>query len=132
MTLMDNAYLNPPVDANLYLSAAQSVTADAYSTVKYDTKAAGCFPMSAALVIEPFTVGTGESITITARQSANADMSSPDDIQVVGSYTAGNGPTEQVVVPLSNFNITKRYFALYYDVSSGDTIPLTAYLTLGA
>lgn len=125
MTLLNNAYINAPVDDRLYLSEAQTVTADALSTNTLDFKGAGLFPMQAFLVIEPVTLGTGESLTVKVQKSANSNMSSADDVQsIVFSST-----TEQTVIPLSNTNIDKRYFALYYDVSTGDSIPVTAYLT---
>lgn len=125
MTLLNNAYINAPVDDRLYLSEAQTVTSDTLSTNTLDFKGAGLFPMQAFLVIEPVTLGTGEALSVQIRQSANSNMSSADTLQTITFTTT----TEQTVIPLSNTYIGKRYFALYYDVSTGDSIPVTAYLT---
>lgn len=125
MTLLNNAYINPPVDDRLYLSEAQTVTSDAKSTNTLDFKGAGLFPMQAYLVIEPITLGTGEALSVQVRQSANSNMGSSDTLQTIAMATT----TEQTIIPLSNTQMNKQYFDLYYDVSTGDSIPVTAYLT---
>lgn len=128
MTLMNKPFINPPVDSRLYLSNAQTVTANGKSTNTYDAKAAYCFPKGAYLVIEPVTLGTGESITITPQQDTASDLSSsPSTVGQAQALTSST--TSQTIIPLSNNQITQRYFGLdFSNVGTGDSIPVTAYL----
>lgn len=129
MTLMDNSYWNPPVDAMAYYSDAQTVTSDGLATNIIDHKAAGCFPASAYFVIEPFTIDSGEQMIVTFRQSANANLGTPDDLW---SKTFSSSLTERMLVPLSNTIVTKRYTGVHYDVTTSDSIPVTSYLAPAA
>lgn len=130
MTLMDNYFLNPPVDNRLYLANPQTVTADAKSETILDFKAAGCFPANAMLVIEPVTLGSGETITITPQTGSDSALaSSPSTCGQVLTLTTST--TEQTVIPLSVSTVTKRYFGLdFSDLGTGDSVPITAYLTV--
>lgn len=121
-------YHNPPVDANLYFSNNQSVTADAASTSKYDSKGANCFPKNAVLVIQPVTLGAGEELAISLRQDSDSGMGSPTTILTLTNLTAST--TTPTIIPLSNVTLTERYVDLYYDCTSGDTIPVTAFLSI--
>jgi hypothetical protein len=121
-------YSNPPVDSELYFSNGQTVTADAASTSHYDAKAANCFP-SCNLVLDLSGIGAGEALTVTVEQDDNASFSSPVTVLNLGTFNATT-PTEPIIVPLSNTLITERYVRLYYDVTSGDSIPVNAWLTV--
>lgn len=128
MGLMAQNYLNPPVDARTYFSNPETVTADGGSESYFDAGGVNCFPGQAFLVIEPFTVDSGESITIKVQMDDNSSFSSATDVLTVGVFTSTQ--TKQTVVPLSNTRITERYTRLYYDVTTSDSIVMTSYLTV--
>lgn len=126
---MPNAnYHNPPVDAALYFSDAQTVTSTGASTNYFDFKAANCFPSQAVLVLQLSGIGSGESIAVKVQSDDNSSFSTPTDVLTIGTYTST--PSGDILIPLSNLQITERYVRLYYTVSSGDSIPVTAFLSL--
>lgn len=125
---MANAnYHNPPLDTALYFSNAQTVTSTGASTSYIDFKAANCFPADATLVLLITGVSSGESIAVKVQSDDNSSFSTPTDVTTIGTYTST--PAGTLLFPLSNLNITERYVRLYYIVSTGDSIPVTAFLS---
>ena len=118
-------YHNPPLDANLYYSDPQTVTTSAASENYLDHKAANCFP-SCDLVLILSGIGTGEQVTVKLQSDDNSSFSSATDVLTLGTWTST--PSAPLIFPLDNSLVTERYTRLYYTTTSGDSIPITAYL----
>jgi hypothetical protein len=124
MTLMDNNYWNPPVDANAILSDAQNLTATAKSTNKIDLKAVNLHNKNSVLVINPITLASGETLDITIETGSTTSLGTV--IRTLAQITATF--TEAMMIPLNNLEMTERYLGLGYAVSSGADIDVTAYI----
>ncbi len=124
-------------DLQLTLSDSQAITVDAVSTNTIDlllsTNDIGTGePMSVVVVIKvaaDFTT-TDETYAFQLIQSANANLSSPDVLEVRTVTAANLALGAQVDIPIPGGAITKRYLGLNYDVGgTTPTITVTAFVT---
>ena len=124
----NRAYIDPPLDANLYLSNAVNVTTSAGSTV-LDFGAGDCFPES-ALVIQPITVTAG---TITPKVQTADDAAFTSNVtDILTLPTVSATQTKQTIIPLANTQIQQRYFRLYYTTATSPDHTVTAFLSVGS
>lgn len=130
-------------DAQLTFSSAQAITADAASANQIDLTTARDLSRTGAqglrlVVLVTTTFATLTSLTVTVRQSAAADMSSPDVIATGPTVTLASGGLAAgkvlldipwpSVYPLAS----KRYLDLNYDVagSSATAGAVSAYIVM--
>lgn len=125
-------------DLQLTLSDAQAVTADAVSTNTIDlgnptvkNEIGAGEPVSVVVTVDvgaDFTTGD-ETYAFQLIQSANANLSSPDVLEVRTLTAAQLVAATQVVIPIPIGAVTKRYLGLNYDVGgTTPTMTITAFV----
>lgn len=128
------------LDSLLQLSSAQAVTAAAaYSTNTVDLgnvtpkrRIGTGRGMSLMLVVTTAAAGDSGSFTNTfdfiAVQSANANLSSHDEIikrRIAGASLVAGAVFE---IPLPSDTPTKQYVGVRYELGTGDTVSVSAFL----
>jgi hypothetical protein len=131
----------PFLDAQLLLSNAQAITADAASTNTIDlgnvtpkNQIGDGEPMALVIVVNVAADATAgdETYEFQLIQSANADLSSPDilaktDTSFITSATLV--ADYKLVIPVPPGGPTKRYLGAYYNVGgTTPTITVTSFL----
>lgn len=120
-------YRNPTLDTLAILSDAQALLNVNELSSAFDVKAANCFPANAFLNYKLSSLSSGDAIGIQIIQSANANLSAADVLMTLPDVSSDMTGYSQV--PLSNVNITKRYFGLNYVLVSGETAVADAFLS---
>jgi hypothetical protein len=121
------------LDALLLLSDAQAVSATAYSTNTVDLgdvtpkrSIGDGEPMALVVTCDVALAGTSPTLVISFVQSANANLSSDDDLVSSQSFSA-LAAGAQVVLPIPPGLVTKRYVGAQYTVGgTTPTVTLTA------
>jgi hypothetical protein len=126
------------LDAQLLLSDAQAVTADAASTNTIDLgdvtpkRVIGDGePMALVIVVDVAADATtgDETYEFQLIESANANLSSPDIILAKSVAAASLTAGAKVVIPVPPGSPVKRYLGAYYNVGgTTPTITCTAFL----
>jgi len=127
-------------DAQLTFSDAQAITVDAASANQIDLTTARNLARSGArsmriIVVVTTAFATTVSLTVTVRQSASANMASPDIIAtgptvLLANLTAGKKVLD---IPFPDMDpvAAKQYIDLYYDISTTATAgAVSAFLVL--
>lgn len=130
------------VDSLTLLSDAQALTATAYSTNTIDLgsvtpkrEIGGGEPLALVVSVDvaaDFTTGD-ETYQFNFVQSANANLSSDDDLamRAVSAASSGLAAGTIVVVPVPQGSVTKQYIGAQYVLAgTTPTITVTAFITL--
>lgn len=123
------------LDKQIQLSDAQALTATAYSTNTIDLgdvtpkrDIGDGEPMALVVSVDVALAGTSPTFDVRFVQSANANLSSDDDLAISQQYTSlAAGSQITLLIPMGA--ITKRYIGAQYTLGgTSPTITVTTHL----